>query len=528
VADITLFDPWGQPIKMAEKPPKVRLADIGRVRDPFAARTLGEITPELMARVLRGNARLPDVMFVAQKMLDDDHLFATMRRLVFSISRLPIQTEAADDSGEAKKDAVEAKLFLDRLPSRSALVRWTVFGEYYPVAGSETGWNDDYGVDSFYPVDPLRWNWNDIPGPAANSLRLLTADDPYLGVELEENGYVLHSSRLEPGPVRRSGLWRKCAWIWLFKQFSWDELIKFVELYGNPHRWAFYELPEQEESVKAALEEMGANYAGVFPKGVEVKFAEAQRYGTMNLHETIISLCNKAFTKVVNGHDLDAESSPDTGALSGGHASDVQQEIKEGVGEGIGETLREKLLKSWALFNRGRDYVQANRTPHVKLIASKPMDQQVRAQVFISANEALARAGKIVDPIQIEEDLAIRTVDVEPIDPSAAPDNNTNDQQPDGAPLAAKRTVIAAAKPPKIRTAEQVIGALKILAAAENREVTTSLLELLAKADDPKHWGELLLEEYGSYDPAKLAGVLAEGMGVAAAIGQGDGAERRR
>lgn len=522
--NILLYDPWGQPIQMVERPPAVRLADVGRVRDPFSSKALGQITAELMARVLKPTARLTDVMYVAQKMLDDDHLFATLRRLVFSISRLPIETKPVDDSAEAKKDAADAKVFLDGLPSKGALVRWLVFGEYYPISGAETIWNDDYGVSGFTPVDPLRWYFDDI----TNAFRLLTIDAPATGIELPEHGFILHSSRLEPGPVRRSGLWRKCAWLWLFKNFTWDELMKFVELYGNPQRWAFYELPEQEESVKLALQEMGANYAGVFPKGVEVKFAEAQRYGTLNLHETVVTLCNKGMTKVVNGHDLDAESAPDSGKLAGGHASDVQQEIKEGVSEGVGDTLRERLLRPWFLFQRGADFVNANRTPHVTVIASKPVDQIVRGQVFISANTALARAGKIVDPAQIESELSIRTIDVAPVEPTPAEDANAQNAAAATAGAeqrqAAKQTIVAAAKP-KIRTLDDLIRATTLLGAKANTEDAQHILDMLNRAEDLVAFRDMLFEEYDSFDTTKVAEVFAQAMAVARAIGQGDGAE---
>lgn len=507
MAKATLFDAYGVEITAASKRLPDRQAEIGRTRDRWSGRNTGEIGPERLAAAMKTTARVEDVMLLASRMLDDDHVFSCMRNLALSISRMPWEVLPFDESKEAEDDAQQVRENFYGFRPMKKFVRYLVFGEYYPFVGAANHWNTDYKLESFGNVDPWRWTWND----ERNQARLLTLAQPQQGEELQRRGFTIHSSYLEPGPVRRRGLWRKIAWLWLFKNFTWSAWVRFAEAFGNPYILAFFERPEDKESVLEAVVEMDANARGVFPAGTEVKLQEAQRYGTTALYDAIKRAAEEGMTKVILGHVLNTDAKSGSGTLAGNAAADVSQANKEGVAEGIAETIQEYVVTPFCEWHFGEEQVAKGEIPAFTIKAQPPEDEEKKAKVFVTVNEALRSAGRAIDPEQIEDQFGVRTIAV---GSAAEPDKELQYEK--------AKSRRATAKAPRLSSPEEVAAVTRQLVAKAVEEMGDVLMKRLEAASSIEEFADTIWEAYEELDPTKLASALRDATVTANLIGRGD------
>ncbi|MGA7616321.1 MAG: DUF935 family protein [Thermoanaerobaculia bacterium] len=511
MAETVLYDAFGNTVTFDKRPPD-RQAEIGRVRDPWAGLTTGTLTPEFLARVLRGNAALEQQMLVAKKLLEDAHVFSSYRNLASAVSKLDWSIEPFDDSAGAKKDAEDVSAMLNGFRTFSGLRYHLVFGEHYPFVAPEILWSRDYKVSGWEVVDAPRWRQD----PTTRELRLRTIASPSAGEPVNPRGFVFHSGGLSDGRLTERGLWRKIAWYWLFKHSSWEWLMRFANAYGNPMIWAFFDRAESRDSVLEAITGLAANARAAFPAGTEVKLQEAQRYGTTSLYQAIISASDEAITKLINGHVLNSEAKSGTGTLAGNHAEEVANDNIEAVAGQIAESVQEQVVAVWWGFNRGWDQVESGEIPNFRINAAPPADLTKTSQVYVIVNEALASVGRAIDPSQIEDVFQVRTVEA------------TAPAPPAGLGAAKRRTGTAAAsgpKKPKLQTAEDVAALVLELGTIANREQTQKILELVRGAETLDEAIDRLWESVDQLDSARHGEILAQAMAVAEAMGAGDVAE---
>jgi phage gp29-like protein len=518
VAEPILYDGYGVKIDRSARRPDNQ-AEVGRRPDIWSRHSTGEITPEKLASVLRGNAPLQQVQLLAARMLDDDHVYACMRNLALAISRLPWEILPFDDSTAAESDADQIREQFYGFKSLKKFIRYLVFGEYYSLVGASLRYTDDFHLGDFGNVDPWRWNWDE----QTNSLRLLTIASPHIGEEIENRrGFAIHSASLEPGPVRRRGLWRKIAWLWLFKNFTWPAWVRFAEAFGNPYILAFFARPEDKDSVLEAVTELDSNARGVFPAGTEVKLQEAQRYGTSALYEALKRAAEEGMTKVILGHVLNTDAKSGSGTLAGNAAADVSQANKEGVAAGIEETIQQDVVATLAEWHLGKSQVAAGEIPSFHIKADPPEDQQKKAQVYVSVNQVLAAAGLAIDPSQIEDEFAVRTV---PLQRSAPVTEDEEDKDKQPKPKAKAKATRAAAKAPRIRTADDVSAVARAVVAAAVRDMGDALMTRLDAAESIESFAAEIWEAYGELDPTRLASAMRDATLTANLIGRGDASE---
>lgn len=505
MAEKVLYDAFGAEIRVTQRVPDNQ-AETGRVRDPWAGRTTGELTPEAAASALSGRSQFQKLMLIGARLLDDDHIFACMRNLANAVSRLPIEVLPFDDSATAERDAQELREFLYGIRSLKKLIKYLCFGEFYPLAGAGLPWTKDYRLDDFTNVDPWRWHWDD----ATNSLRILTTREPARGEELDRRGFVIHSAALEPGPVRRRGLWRKVLWLWLFKMTSWPAWVRFAEKFGDPYIWGFFQKAEDKDSLLEAVLAMDASARGVFPVGTEVKLQEAQRYGTTALYEAIKKAAEEGMTKVIQGHVLNTEAKSGSGTLAGNAAADVSQANKEGVADGLEETLQNDLVVPWCLWHLGAEQVARGELPSVTIKADPPDDQEKKSRVYVSLNEVLAKAGRTIDPDQIEDEYGVRTIDLATGEPAPAREA--------AKPRRKRRVALGAPRMKRSQDVSRVTAGLVRNAVAEMTETLTAKLEAASSIEE---FADAIWEGYGELDPVRLASGLRDATLAGNLIGRG-------
>lgn len=516
-----ILDGFGRPFEVQDVPPTESVAAIGAVPDPWAGKTTGQITPENLARLLLGSAELSDQMLLIQRMLRDDHISSCMRNLANAVARLEWEVLPFDDSAPAKKLAEEMTDFLNKLRWLKKGIRQLVYGEFYPFVGLELIYDaDTYLPTRFERVNPGRWTWD----KATNSLRLRTIKERTKGEPVNPMGWMFHHAELEPGTIRDAGLWQKCAWLWMFKSTAWGYWMRFAEAFGAPYIFGFYNRPEDKESMFKAVTEMAANARGVFPAGTEIKLQEAQRYGTIALYQAIKEAAEGGITKVIQGHTLNTDAKSGTGTLAGGAAQHVSQENKEGVADGINEAVRSQLLAPQIGFRYGWDLVKSGEIPTFKLKATPPVDLDGKAKTYVEVNKSLAPSKRAIDPSQIEDEFAVRTVAIAADEPDEHP-KEENDSSA-GKKEAAKRSRVRAAQPAEptteLTTLEDVeelaVGAAK----ASVKEITAKLQAKIAAATSLEDLGAVLFESYDEFDVQRLATVNHGAIVTSELIGRGD------
>jgi phage gp29-like protein len=513
-----LYDNLGNEISIEKTPPDTRAqAAVGRVRDRWAGKTPGEITPELAGRVLRGDAKLSQKMMVAKRLLRDPHIYACMRNLVYSVSRLPWDVLPFDEkSAASKKQAEEDKQFFTSLRWLKKLFRYLLFGEFYPFSAAGLIWNEEYLLDGYVRINPVRWERDD----ATNSLRLLTNKEPLNGEPINRRGYIIYEPELEPGGPFERGLWEKALWLFVISNPMWAWWARFAESYADPYIWAFFQRPEEKDTVLEAVLAMDKSARGVFPSGTEIKLQEAQRYGTTALYEAIIKAAQKGMTKLILGHVLNIDSESGNGTLAGEGARLVSQENKEGVADNLEETVQEDIMVPRTEWHHGEDSVARGEVSIFAIDADPPDDQDKRSKVYVQVNQALAPAGKTIDPTQIEEDFEVRTVDIVRAEP-----NNEEPPNNDGNDPNKQRSQRAQSAKTRIKTAGDLQAVTRKMVARAAEDFSTRIVEIFNEAPTLEDAADALLEGYTQLDTKVLASGVRDSTVVAELMGEGDVAE---
>lgn len=524
-----IYDGAGYPASVVtRKAPDARSTLVVRSRDPWSAKTAGELTPELAARVLKPNAPLQQVMLVARAQLKNEHVAACMRNYVRSVSRKPWSVTPFDEkSAASRRQADEARRFVQSIPRLTKLFRYWLYGDFYPLNGVGQFWSRDLSrLENWSKIHPSRWSWD----YDTSCLKILTGAGDSKGTSLEENrrAYGLYLADDEPGSVVEQGHWWKVLWLIIISLASWGAWVRFADEYGDVSLVAILSRNEDQDTVFEAVENMAGRARGVFPPGTELKMLEAQRYGTSSLHQAIIQMAYKGIAKLILGHSLSIDAEGDTGQLAGGHAETVSDQNIEAGCDNLAETFTEETFRPWCEWQFGETAVLNKEVPVFSIISERPADQQLTAQRYVTINQVLAANGRAIAHDQVEEQFEVRTVPIagdagEPareeeaasmrsmarvlrsIAASAGVDETRAAQLEAGAQL--WDDVAGAARAPKLSTAAQLGAAQRSLIAAGARKLSE---ELLAAMRDGEVAIDDLYEVYERLVPATVS--LASGL----------------
>jgi phage gp29-like protein len=514
VAKPVLYDAYNNEVTFNAVVPKDTGAELGLVRDPWLGRTTGTITPETLARLLRGEADLGEQMMLQKRMLRSPHMAACMRTLAQKLSRLPWEMLPFDDSPTAKQDAEDFSAFLNGLRWFHKMKRTITYGEFFTFVAAGLKWNDEYGLDGYTVIDPPRW----ARDKKTNALRLKVVRDAgrIEEVPINPRAFIIHSSSLAPGSIYESGMWWQLAWPWMFETTTYAWWVRFAERYGDPYIWAFFQRPEDKDSVLEAVTGMAGNARGAFPVGTEIKLQEAQRYGTSALYQAIIEVSQAAQTKLILGHVLNVDSKSGSGTLAGNAAADVSQQNMEGVGRGLEETIQEQLVTTWFLWHRGEEQVKANQLPTFHIKTDPPQDLERKAKVYVEVQKVLGPVGKSIDPSQIEDEFAIRTVDLPKAPaPTVPPPAETT-------AAASRRVAAGAKKAPAISSGDDVRAVSVKLVAKAAEDFGDRILEIFDNAGSIEEGADALWEGYRAMSTVALGSALRDATVTAELIGRGD------
>lgn len=198
---------------------------------------------------------------------------------------------------------------------------------------------------------------NKITWVNSTSPRLLTAQQPYTGIPLEDNKFILHihKTRTTSLPTKQ-GLFQCIAWLYIFKSFAMRSWARFSELYGMPLRLGKYDASARDEDVQAlynALKSLGNDAAGVISQSTMIEFIEASKSSSIDVYRVLIDTCNSEISKAVLGQTLSTEQTGNGSYAMAKVHNDVRDDIRNADCELLSGTIRNQIIKPLVEFNFG-------------------------------------------------------------------------------------------------------------------------------------------------------------------------------
>lgn len=232
---------------------------------PLSAR-LANLTPEHLASILSRveTGELTDWADLCDRMVEvDAQIRASYETRLAAIAGARWYMEPGSPTGDRKRDrwAHEGAQFVERVVR--AIDRFQVFVQESldaigkGVAAHEKRVEWDAGGGAFVVRDlewvhtrRFRWSRSDW------TLRLVDDGERYHvdGLELESDGWVVHTPKTVAGYPTRVGVMRPCSWPYLFKRWGVQFWVQGAESFAWPFLWAKVPRNASDEVRARALE----------------------------------------------------------------------------------------------------------------------------------------------------------------------------------------------------------------------------------------------------------------------------------
>lgn len=506
-----IIDHNGNPITTVRKRPETREIAVATVRDKYSSYPSHGLTPERLARVLK-EADQGDIYRQAELFEEieekDPHLFSLMQTRKNTV--LGLDWEVIPYSDETRDQEI-AKFVGDILYNLqdfedTLLDLLDAIGKGFAV--SEIMWAIVEGAA--IPV-ALKWRhqkkfcYDDL-----DNLRLLTEENMSSGIEIPPNKFVINKYRARSGHASRAGVFRVCAWMYLFKNYTVKDWIAFAEVYGMPIRLGKYEQgtsKDDKDALLHAVMQIGSDAAGIISKGTEIEFIEAMK-ADGEVFENLARFCNTEMSKAILGQTLSSDIGDGGSYAASKTHAEVRQDILEGDCKGISKTIRRDLIRPLVLFNYGDD----SRLPYIKFHYEKPEDQEKEAVKY----KTLAEIGLPMSTEHLYEKFGIPKPE--------AGQELLKVPQPHREMIASKATAHAMKKPPDEAGAQRAVDDLadKLLSSGVPviEKMLAPYMEAIQEANDPKELQDKLLAVYAKLDTAELQALLAQGTYIADLFGR--------
>lgn len=381
--EVVLYDQFGRRIEMreAKTPERREVATVG-IRDRWSNYPADNLTPAKLARILK-QADAGDVSAQAELFEQmeerDSHLGSQFQTRKLAIQGLEWEVIPAS---EDKRDADVAEFcaeILGQLDLEDVILdQLDALAKGYSM--SEILWDVSEGQ-----AVPYKLEW--IPAKKVTFVnsktpRVLTEDEPSRGVDLAPFKWVYHRYKARSGYDTHAGIMRVCAWMYLFKNYGIKDWVQFCETYGQPTRLGKYApnaSKEDKEALKLAVASIGVDAAGIISKNTEIEFIEAQKYGSLNVYESLVNFCDTQVSRAVLGQTLTSSDGDGTGSRALGEVhGEVRQDLIEADAKSLGKTLTRDVVRPMVGFNYGWDTPM----PRIRLLYEPPEDLKKEAETL--------------------------------------------------------------------------------------------------------------------------------------------------
>lgn len=358
-----ILDQFGRPYP-AKKTPERRPLAAAPLTDAWREYVTSGLTPERLAAVFReadaGDIRRQAELFeqIEEK---DAHILGEIGKRENAILTVEFKLSPAS---EGKRDVDVAEFiqgFLDNTADFDDILVSLQDGIGKGFACLEIDWDVSEGQalpQAFEFIDQKRFIFMDSSGILNKTPRLVTDDQP-MGVEIPAWRVLFHRYRGKSGHPARSGIFRVCTWLYLFKNYSIKDWVIFCEVYGMPLRLGRYSPGASEEDKEAlihAISTLGSDAAGIISKSTEIEFVETLKgKASGDLYEALAKFCNREMSKAILGQTLSAEVG-DKGSYAASKAhNEVRLDLLKADARAVAATIRQQLIRPIVGFNFGWD-----------------------------------------------------------------------------------------------------------------------------------------------------------------------------
>ncbi|MHC4671598.1 MAG: DUF935 domain-containing protein [Planctomycetota bacterium] len=280
------------------------------------------LTPSQLVTILRAadEGSVDQAMALYEQMEEKDaHLYSVANTRRLAITGLEWQLlSAADvrdgmDRSAADEAADYCREVLADIESFDEVLQHLSLAMGRNIALAENVWDYESGELRLVDMVPVlfdRLRFDEMGNP-----RVLTKDEPYEGMELGPNKFVVHSPHAVSGHPMRGGLLRVSALSYLGKHFAVKDWLVFAEVFGMPLRVARYEpsaTAAEKRELLSMLESLGADAAGIFSKAVELDLLEAGHGKAPPPYEKLCNFFNRELSKAWLGQTLTIEATGST------------------------------------------------------------------------------------------------------------------------------------------------------------------------------------------------------------------------
>lgn len=507
---MVIVDQFGRPFESRKSPERRPLA-AAPISDAWREYVASGLTPQRLAAIFReadqGDMRRQAELFeqIEEK---DGHLCGERSKRMNAILDVEFQVSPATEDKRDVRVAEFVEEFLSNFTGWADVQVAMQDGVGKGFAGLEMHWDVSSGQavpGEFEFVEQKRFLFQDGSGLLNRTPRLLTDDDP-LGVDIPAWKMLLHRYGGLSGNATRSGLYRVCAWMYLFKNYAIKDWSIFCETYGMPLRLGKYSPGATEDDKDAliqAISTLGSDAAGIISKSTEIEFVSAVK-GTANgdLYKVLGSFCNAEMSKAMLGQTLTAEVG-ETGSYAASQThNEVRKDLLLADARAMAATVRSQLLRPLVGFNFGWD----TPCPKYKAYLDDVGDLETQSKWV----GELVDRGMVVPVSWVREEFRI-----------PAPEDGEECLGPKGQSKAVAR-MVTRNEPPK---ADDLDGYVNRLRREADPVVNGWLDEVRAILDSASSLEEVrdrLLDAFEGMDTEELAGIMQQAMTAAELAGRYD------
>lgn len=405
---MAILDQFGRPVESLKKPERRPLA-AAPVMDSWRDYVSAGLTPQRLSSLLReadtGNVSRQAELF-DQMEEKDAHLLGEAEKRRNAILDVDFRViPASEDSRDVKVAEVVQQYFDDSSDWDDTIVALQdAVGKGFSAL--EINW--DVSTGQAMPTDLIfieqkRFNFADTAGYLRKFPRLMS-DANMMGDEIPAWKMLFHRYGGKSGHAARSGLYRVCAWMYLFRNYAVKDWMAFLEVFGMPLRLGKYDTGASQgdkDALIAAIQSLGSDAAGIISKNTEIEFVESLKNGSKgdNPFLAMAEFCGKEISKALLGQTLSA----DVGEVGSYAAAQTHNEVRLDLAKAdtrsVAATVRYQLIRPMVGFNFGWD----TPVPGYKAIWTKQEDLKSLSEVYTN----VIRFGQPVSAEHVSERFGI-------------------------------------------------------------------------------------------------------------------------
>lgn len=506
-----LYDQFGRPFEQKKKPEQRTLA-AAPILDSWREYVTSGLTPQRLATVLKeadaGDVRRQAELF-DQMEEKDGHILGEKGKRQNIILDVPFTVTPASEDARDVKVADFVREYLDNMADYGDVLVSLQDAVGKGFSALEIGWDVSEGQalpGKLDFIEQKRFLFTDATG-ILRHYPLLLSDEDLMGAEIPAWKVLFHRYGGKSGHPTRSGIYRVCAWMYLFKNYAIKDWVAFAEVYGMPLRLGKYASgasKDDKDALVSAIQSLGSDAAGIISKDTEIEFVETVKgKATGDLFQALADFANKECSKAILGQTLSAEVG-DKGSYAAAKVHDgVRVDLLKADSRAVSGSVRHQLIRPIVGFNFGWD----TPVPFYEAEWKEPEDLEHLSTVY----KNLVEMGQPVGVEHVSDRFGV-----------PMPKKGETVLQVQTSPFAAKNTIIAAKSryTPEQENIEDLVAETTKQAQAAMPGILGPVKTMIAKAKSLEDLRDNIMQVYSDMDPADLEDLTARAMYMAELYGR--------